>query len=403
MAETAETTEPAEGGTEPHAARLFIPFGLLYALYGMVLGFVQGGIGPVLVARGLPLEYAGFVALLFLPIGLAFLWAPFMERRRIPGLPAQSGWIIACLLVAAALFVLLAFLQHLSPAALLVIGVIVTATLATMDLQLEGLVVRLVPDRQRPVAAALKIGLFGIGAVLGGGTLVAYFDALGWRAVFLAFAVSSLVPLTALTLLPPAAGPIVASEVSLRRLFRSGGFLPRLGASALFLASCFLLFGLNRIALVDQGASLQQVGWIVGTLGALAALPILAVSARAVGRFGAPNVLATFLTLGIFCGLSWSLSAAQGYIGLAITATIAGMMVLVGAYVVFLGALIKWSVSDMPATTYAVFYALANLAALVPMAGAGALAEGLGWSNYYTAATFVFIIAGIVFRHLLKT
>lgn len=125
----------------------FLRIGLLYAGFGLVLGFVQGGVGPVLVARGLPLEQAGFAMLLFLPIGLSFLWAPLIERHDAPG-RRIGGWIFAMQGIATALLAAIAFLEAASLILLFILGFAATSALATMDIRLEAIVVRHVPERR---------------------------------------------------------------------------------------------------------------------------------------------------------------------------------------------------------------------------------------------------------------
>jgi len=168
--------------------RLFIPVTFLYASYGLALGFVQGGISPILVARGVPVELAGIAMALFLPMGLAFLWSPFIERWPLPILPKATGWIIAAQVFAGGLIYLIGSLEGASLGVLFGLGLCATIAMATMDVQLEGIVVRSVPEKLRPVAAAIKIGTFTLGAVLGGGVVVALFEKIGWFASFSAIA-----------------------------------------------------------------------------------------------------------------------------------------------------------------------------------------------------------------------
>lgn len=383
--------------------RLILPFGLLYALYGTVLGFMQGGAGPVLLSRGLPLDYAGFVAALFLPIGLAFLWAPLLERRTIRGLPDHSGWIIIALVILAGLFVCIAFAPNARPFLLLLFGLAATTTLATMDLQLEALVVRLVSEELRPAAAALKIGLFSLGAVAGGGALVALFEGLGWRNVFLGFALLSLVPLIAVPLVPRPSLPSSAASISLKALFKRGEFLCRLAASAALLSSCFLLFGLIRVALVDLGVSLQEVGWIAGALGSIAGLPMLILIPILALKYSRRTVFLALLSAGLLVGLACAFASASGKPELLLAVSVPSTAILAGIYVLFLSTLLTWSDGDMPATTYAAFYALANLVALIPMVLAGALAAAVGWPTYFIGASAAFLVAGLAFRGLLST
>lgn len=67
---------------------------LAYVALGMVLGFVQGGVAPVLRAQGVELSALRWVYALYLPFGLAFLWAPMVDSWRWPWLGRRTGWIL---------------------------------------------------------------------------------------------------------------------------------------------------------------------------------------------------------------------------------------------------------------------------------------------------------------------
>ncbi|EIM73538.1 major facilitator superfamily protein [Nitratireductor aquibiodomus RA22] len=378
--------------------RFFIPMTLLYASYGLVLGFVQGGVGPVLVSGGLPVELAGFSAILFLPMGLAFLWSPFIERWRIAGLPRATGWIVVSQTLAFLLLMVVAIGEDWNLGVLLVLGLGITIAMATMDVQFEGLVVQRVPDGLRSTAAAVKLATFTLGAVSGGGLLVGLFERIGWQGTFLSMAAFLAVSVAFLKLLPvQPSRELTSPPVNLGAIVRRPVFLRRLVSIAAFLAACFLLFGLNRVALVDIGVPLETVGWLVGTVAPLMGLPVIALSGALARRIGSGRTLLLFLSAGAACGVAWSVAAAVQSTTLAVGFTIVGASVLAGAYVVLLGALLKWSAGERPATDYAIFYGLGNLSAMVPMAGAGFLAAQVGWSAYYLIATCALLAAGSVF------
>ncbi len=367
---------------------------MLYASYGLVLGFVQGGIGPVLIAHGVPVAQVGLTAILFLPLGLAFLWSPFIERWRLPALPDSTGWIVLMQLIAVALLVIIALGETFPLPVLLGLGLGVTIAMATMDIQLEGIIVETVEERLRPAAAAIKMGTFVSGALIGGGLLVGLFERIGWTATFVAMSAFLFTGVITLSLpgrafLKKAKAP----PVNLRATFARPRFLVRLFTAACLLASCFLLFGLNRVALVDLGVPLERVGWIVGLAAPLVTLPVIALTGGAAIRFGDANVFLVFMALGAVCGVTWMLATANDLPNIAIGATIAGSCALAGIYVILLGRILAWSEGERPATDYATLYGLGSLASMLPMAGAGALAATVGWSGYYAIATVLFVAA----------
>lgn len=370
------------------SAFLFFRIGLLYAGIGIVLGFAQGGVAPLLVARGMPIEQAGFAMLLFAPFGLSFLWAPLIERHEAFG-QRFGGWILAMQFVATVLLAAIAFLEAAPLPLLFVLGFAATSALATMDIRLEALVVCNVPESRRPVAGAIKIGTFTLGAFLGGGVLIAFFNTLGWQNTMLILAFVLVCGLAAATKLPRSTG---AGRGGFRAAWRQKGFPAHLAAISFLFASFFMLFGMARIALIDLGYGLEDVGLLVGTTSPLLSLPIIPLIGLAATRFGRAPVLVCLRGLAVLTGLLWVLAALQGWLWLAVIACLSGAMVLSGIYVFALSALLTWSEGDHPATSYALLYGGGNMAVMIPMAGAGFLAATVGWAGYYLVATVIFIV-----------
>ncbi len=85
-------------GNIPAARRRhgMILFGLnaLYVGFGMTMGVVNGGLPTVMRAQGIDISTAGWIYLLYLPFGLTFLWAPLIDRLRLPFLSRRIGWIV---------------------------------------------------------------------------------------------------------------------------------------------------------------------------------------------------------------------------------------------------------------------------------------------------------------------
>lgn len=166
----------------------------------------------------------------------------------------------------------------------------------------------------------------------------------------------------------------------------------------LVLASFFLLFGMARIALVDIGLSLEEVGILVGVTAPLISLPVFPIVGLGVKHFGRGSVLTTFRIMAVVVGLLWVIASAQNWLYLAIIASVTGTFVLGGIYVFILSAILSWADGEHPATSYALALWRRQPGGTVPTARAGLLASTVGWPLYYFIAIAFFILATENFR-----
>ncbi|WP_157659118.1 hypothetical protein [Thauera butanivorans] len=374
-------------GDRRRALLMMLAMGALYAGFGVMMGLLQGGLPPVLRARGMPLDQLALTYVLFLPLGLSFAWAPLVDRIRLPWLSPRIGWIVAAQAVAVAGVVAVALLEDAPLTLLFGLGLGVAVAMATMDLALDALAVEMTGESLKPVAAALKLAALALGSMLGGGVFVGLLGSLGWLATFLsvaAFLSLSLAPVLCLTHADSAAHQRKAAGVG--RMF---GILcqPQLRWRVAMLAVAgsviFPLSAHNRVMLVDLGVPLERIAWLVGTLQPLALLVaslVVAPMVRTVGHRSALTLLAAaaLLCVGLLLA-AWH----YGIPALAIACTV-GMAGIVGALmVVYATLMLCWAEGDQAATSYAVMFCGTRLAGMVATVGAGKLVAVVGWQAFY--------------------
>lgn len=392
MVEMTGAEQSRARGSEARTLAFFVVITLLYISFGTVLGFVQGGLPPILRARGLDVATVGAAFLLYLPIGLAFLWAPLIDRYRVPLLSKRIGWIAFMQAVACLGLIILSSGEPWPLGVLFAIGLVVTTAVATMDIALEALIVDSVDERCRSLAAACKIVSFCVGAILGGGVIVAVTDTIGWRGIFLCLAALSALAMLPLVLLREVdRGGATRTAFTLRMLLARPVFLKRLAISCLLFSAIVSLFALNRVALMDLGMSLETNGWIVGTIGPLISIGGALLAAAGVRLFGTAPVLYFSSAGAIATGLVWAAAAATSNLTAGTLATLVGAGFLAGIYTVIYAAILRWSVGPTSATDYAVLFSFGNLAGLVAAGLATQFIALVGWPLFYVAATALFI------------
>lgn len=347
--------------------------------------------------EGTPLGLLGLFALVFIPFGLQFIWAPLIERTRSRCalshrvLGAWRDWLIVTQLAAAALIFGLAAVP-LSVAALpLLLPVMTVLALLAGSQKIASGALAIAHLSDPPIRAA-GTSAMGLGSAVGSlaGTigLVMLFSAHGWQ-LTLILAGSILFSTAALyMLIPRQAGPAAAAAPtltpSLRRLARQPGFWPRLGRAALLAAPIGLVYGLTQPRLVDAGLDIASIG-IVNGLGQTAMWllvgPVMMLAIRKQGEVwalrGAVLVAASsFLAVGmatVILGNGLASAIASACAGLAALIAISA-----AAYTQFMR---QAEAEGQPATDFSVYFSLYGLTIIAAAGLSGVLAQATGYGT----------------------
>ncbi|MGE0801973.1 MAG: MFS transporter [Lautropia sp.] len=386
---------------------MLLAVALAYVSLGVILGFVQGGIAPVLRSEGIDLSAMRWVYALYLPFGVAFLWAPAVDSWRWPWFGRRTGWIIPLQWIAVLAIAVVACNPPgaVAWAVLLALGLVATAAAATMDVALDALTVESIPDRQRAAAAAAKVGGISLGSVLGGGVLVALYPQLEWGATMAIIAgimALSGVPVLALVGRDRAlSGQAPRRRAHLMQALRKPGMTPRFVRLTLLVCTLLAIFNFNRLLLVDMGVSLERIGTVLGTIAPLANVAASGLAVLALRRL--PLRRAAWLMAGISvagAGTVW-LGFATGDSALAIAGSVLTTAGAGALYVVLGGLILEWGAGEQAATDYALLYGLGRFigtAALMILPG---LIQTIGWSAFQGAAAIAFAASAWYFLRLI--
>lgn len=373
--------------------RPLAPFFCLYVTFGATLGFLSGGAPLILRARGVELAEVGLLQLINLPVGLTFLWAPLLDRLRLPFFSHRIGWIAAAQAASVLLLAVLSLGETWPLLALLALAIAACACVATMDIALEALVVETVPAGRRAFVASAKLCGASLGGILGVGVLVGSYDSLGWRGAVLACAALDalcLLPILGYREAPPrgaggAAGTGAGPERwsgSLARLRRLAWRVLVLGA---YFAASYLVAGPNTLALLDLGVPLGQVGTLTGTVLPAVNLVMALAAGWLAARFGTVRLIAAG-ALGVLASGGLMVVACAGRmpdlgVAAAVLSFIAGGFLGVPVF----NMIYRWAQGPKPATDYALLFGAAFFAAMPLRVAAPALAGWIGWPGYFAA------------------
>jgi len=377
--------------------------GLPLLLTGQVLG-------AWMTAVGVDLTTIGAFSLVGLPYTFKWLWAPLVDRYRLPLLGRRRGWLLATQL---ALMVAIAVMGSLdpraAPAVLAVTAVAVALLSATQDVVVDAFNADTLRTEERAAGSAMYVTGYR-GAMLVTGTVaLALADVLPWSVVYVGLAAMMSVGVvgTLLAREPPSppARPATVAEAVWRpvalllrqpRIAVVVAFVPlyKVGDQfAQLMAIPFLKKGL--------GFSFAEIATLYNIVGFTGTLAGALVGGGLVARHGVRRAL---LPLGIAqtaTNLAW--------VGLSVHAP--SLPLLAGAVAVdnlanamgtsaFVAYLMSRCDRAVSATQLAVLTSLSTVLSRLGGAAAGATAASVGWPAFWLATLAVAIPGLLLVPHL---
>ena len=155
----------------PSAPAVVGAIGGVYVAQSVIGGLTWSGLPGVLRQQGLPLDQIGFLSLLVLPWALKFLWAPAVERFRLPARGRHRSAQIV--LAGGAVSVIgLCLAGLIGPAPVLPVMAVLLAVAfatATVDISCDGYAVAALRGGQYGWGNAAQVGGAYVGSAIGGG------------------------------------------------------------------------------------------------------------------------------------------------------------------------------------------------------------------------------------------
>ncbi|MBE1236362.1 MFS transporter [Phaeovibrio sulfidiphilus] len=346
--DTVPQTGQAQGTPTASLARLVPAIGSIYIAQTLVSMIAMQSVPALLRDAGVPLEMIGFSALFMAPWVLKVLWAPRIERWRLPPHRTRrfskriilSGQALLALVFAGTgLMVGNATLETLAVGPLFAALVLAAFLAASVDIACDGMAVDHLDARSRQWGNLAQVGGGYVGFLLGTSVFLivcAHFGP-GTALVCSACFIAALgLPLLGFSESPREPGS-AAHHPGLRHALSRREIRQGLLALVLLEAGLRTATGLIGPLLVDRGADLEFIGWLFGgfTVGCgLAGAVLGAVLVRHLGAWRAV-VLAYGFQAVILASLALALDAPLGLlatlIGLKFSLMAAGLVSLYSA------------------------------------------------------------------------
>lgn len=368
----------------------------LYAAQSVTGSMVQTALPVVLRDSGMSLDRIGYLAVLFLPWALKFLWAPLIDRflnERLWILGCQGG-IVACFLAATAL----PPATHMAALAgvLLVMGFLA----ATQDVATDSLAVKATDEETRGMASGASTAGAYVGFLIGGGLWLVVYSAAGW-----AISMAAMAGFVALLSVPVLlSGNLAATERSRRPALRAAGLRRTLTNRALTSGLVFLVVyqagirmgsSMTGPYLVDKGVPVDVIGIVRGAGGAIAGFLAATGGAALVQTLGITRSIVAAAVLNV---LLLFLLAGLEFLGTVPPAAAVALLLVQGAavalsFVALYAAMMNWCNPDQTATDFALLQSADALLAIVAAYAAGLLGHLFGYASLFLAAAVVVSLA----------
>ncbi len=377
----------------PSPQSIFLVIGGVYVAQSVIGGLTMLGLPAVLRTQGLPLDQIGLLYLAVLPWAVKFLWAPYLERYRLPaeGRNRSNVIVLAGSLMCVAGIALVGLLDpgHLLP--VIICLALVALVASTVDIACDGYAVETLAKRHHGWGNAAQVGGSYLGSAIGGGLFLVLVDRLGWQQACFIMA-SAILALSLPFSFGPAAGEVVQQRShtpSLLVALRRPGIKRGLVVTGLFVAA--QKWGLSMIGpfLVDKGFDLATIGVFNGVASMFIGLAGALVGGVLVRLFGTRKVLACALIVQalLLCGLAYAGSGdvmpRAAILVLAVAST-TGIMSI--GFVALYAQFMDWSDPRQAGVDFTIFQCMDGIVSIGGGVAVGFIAERLGYVSIFAGA-----------------
>jgi MFS transporter, PAT family, beta-lactamase induction signal transducer AmpG len=349
---------------------------------------------PVLLRQeGTSLNYIGLLNLLILPVIFKALWAPYVDS-----LGSYRSWILRMQAACIVVMIAVGFFDWVHDFWIVyALCFLYTLCSTTQDIGVDGLAVRALNHRERPVGNGVAVAGQYLGTVIGGGAMIILFNRIGLHAC-LAIVVGVLgLPML---LLVPYREPRLPVEARIRPSLRAvasvvsrPGMKTWLTVLTVFYLGPMMSGTLVRPLLVDRKIPLETIGFLFGVMSPLLAIAGCSLAPVLINRLGRKRSLVVFGVIGAAQIVSDSLMA-LGMVGLG---TIYGCIAFLGFTSGFSGILAYAIVMDKSEagsagtdfTVQVTFVLIGQMAAGVL---GGFLGQALGYQGLFGLAMVIQVL-----------
>jgi PAT family beta-lactamase induction signal transducer AmpG len=345
--------------------------------------------------EGVSLSDIGLFNLTGIPYTWKFLWAPLVDRFRLPFLGRRQGWALCTQVVLTLGIAAFGLLDPVrSPGSVAVLAIVVAFFSATQDIAVDAYRRELLTDRELGLGTAMHVNAYRLASLVTGGLALVLADHLPWPTVFLCVAGFMSIGIVA-SLLAPDGQRTAPAPATLRQAivgpFRE--FLARQDRTSAVLILAFLLLykvgdamaaSLVTPFYLEVGFSLTEVGTVAKGTGTPALIVGLFLGGFIISRIGINKSLWIFGVLQLVSTLGYAALARIGPNIFALAGAVGFELLASGLGTAAFGAYMARATDlRFTATQFALFSGVIAIPRSVASASSGYIVEAIGFGNFF--------------------
>ncbi len=352
-----------------------------------------------LKTAGVSLKDIGLFALIQFPYTWKFVWAPLIDRYRVPGLSMlgrRRGWMLATQVIVMGL---VAVLGLRDPKSDLTTIAILCASLAffsaSLDIVIDAFRRELLPDEELAFGTAVYVNAYKLAGLVPGSLSLILADHLPWDAVF-AITAAFMLPGIVLVFFVDEPATLGAPPKSLRDavVLPFVEFVTRDGWSQALLILAFIFLyklgdsmatALSTAFYLDLGFTKTEIGLIAKNVGLWSSIAGGLLGGAWLIKLGINRGLWIFgvLQLVAVFGFAWLARAGPDRMVLAFAIGFEAFASVGLGTAAFSAFIARATDRRFTATQFALFTSLAVVPRTFANAGAGFIVEGAGWFDFF--------------------
>lgn len=367
---------------------------------GLPLLLIGSTLQAWMTDEGVDLTAIGLVSLLGLPYVFKFLWAPLLDRYKLPFMSRRKGWM---LLFQALLVLCILALSLTNPKTdinmVCVWAFLIAFFSASQDVVLDAYRREILPDEELGLGSSLYITGYRLAMLVSGALALILADSIPWKDVYVWLAVF-MAPAIIFTFIAPKENHHIPVPASLKAAVVGPlkDFFTRKGAWIMLLFILMYKVGDSMASnmttpfILDIGYSKTDIGTVAKTFGMIATILGGIFGGTMMLRMNMRYSLIFFGILQAVSTLGFSLLPALPVTFMSLAMVIAFENLASGmgtaAYSAYMASLTN---KQFTATQYALLTALMGIPRVILASPTGWMAKQMGWEMFFVVCTVVAI------------